>query len=167
MLEEPLAPLVAARRAALGTSEWPRVMASAHRELLKRHEVVVVEGVGGLMVPLAEQGGAFYTCKDLLEELECPAIVVARRGLGTINHTLLTCRSALKPPAHFAGLVFSDAQEVDPEDVAAQTSPAVLAEMSGLPVLGQLPYRENLAPESVRELFPDLDAQWWRTICAN
>jgi dethiobiotin synthetase len=65
-----------------------RVLATACRAG-ERH-TLVVEGVGGLMVPLAED----YTVRDLAAELGLPVVIAARPGLGTINHTLLTLRAA-------------------------------------------------------------------------
>lgn len=53
-------------------------------------EILVVEGVGGLLVPLAED----YAVRDLAGELRLPLVLAARAGLGTINHTLLTLEAA-------------------------------------------------------------------------
>ncbi|MBV9866909.1 MAG: dethiobiotin synthase [Abitibacteriaceae bacterium] len=160
-LEEPLAPLVAARRlASQGPAAhrdfMPEVMA-AYQELQRRHECVLVEGVGGLLVPLQEQqnGDAgvpslklpLFTCADFANLLGLPVVVVARRTLGTINHTALTCQVPLRPPAHFAGLVFCDAHPVETEDVAMQTSPAIIAEMTGLTIWGTVPYLPDLSNE--------------------
>ena len=81
---EPVAPLVArgARRRKLRLNKVvARVQAVA-----ARCDVLLVEGSGGLLVPLGEG----YTVADLLMHLECDSIVVARNRLGTINHTLLT-----------------------------------------------------------------------------
>ncbi len=65
-----------------------RVLAAARES--DGEEIVVVEGVGGLLVPLAEE----YAVRDLAAELELPVVVTARPGLGTINHTLLTLQAA-------------------------------------------------------------------------
>lgn len=81
---EPLAPLIAGRingrRIRLVTA------VKAIRELQSRCERLVVEGVGGVLVPL----GKGYSVLDLMKALDCDGIVVARNRLGTINHTLLT-----------------------------------------------------------------------------
>ena len=150
--EEPLAPLVAARRAGLLTTGTIATMMEAYRELCSRHEAVIVEGVGGLLVPIAEAEGRILTCVDLAEALGLPVIVVARRTLGTINHTLLTCRTPLKPPAHFHGLVFCDAEAVGDDDVAAETSPDLLCEITGLTAMAYFPFMENISPFHLREI---------------
>lgn len=65
-------------------------VAGGNRRKSEGAEIVVVEGVGGLLVPLAEG----YTVRDLALELELPLVLAARSGLGTINHTLLTLEAA-------------------------------------------------------------------------
>lgn len=80
---EPLAPLVAARR-------HRRLIALADvllsiRRIAGRCECLLIEGIGGLLVPLGEG----FTVRDLIANLHCEVIVVAANRLGTINHTLL------------------------------------------------------------------------------
>ncbi len=81
---EPLAPLIAARRHRR-TIPLPQVL-RAIRRIAGRCECLLIEGIGGLMVPLGEG----FTVRDLIARLGCEVIVVARNRLGTINHTLLT-----------------------------------------------------------------------------
>ena len=141
---EPLAPLVAARR----INESRDVMTpfrDALREMQSRYDVVLVEGVGGLLVPITQhEHGNFITCEDVANELECPVVVVARRTLGTINHTTMTCRTTLRKPSYFAGIVWCDATKVDENDIAAQTSSEVVEQMTGLQTLGNVPYLPSL-----------------------
>ncbi len=83
---EPLAPLAAARVA----GQAPLVLAdalAAVEELAAEHEVVLIEGAGGLLVPMGDGG---WTVADLAVALGAPAVVVVRAGLGTLNHTALT-----------------------------------------------------------------------------
>ena len=151
--EEPLAPLTAARRANQPFFDaMPRVR-EALEELKRRHECVVVEGVGGLLVPLQQSAnGDFYTCADFANELGLPVVVVARRTLGTMNHTLLTTSFPLQAPARFESLVFCDAQPVEENDIAAQTSPQIISEMNGLPIWGEIPYLDDLSPENLQRV---------------
>lgn len=148
-LEEPLAPLVAARRAGVSTTGWKSEVLEAYQELRRRHECVLVEGVGGLLVPVGEENGLIWTCVDLISEWMLPVTLVARRRLGTINHTLLTTSIPLPSPAQFVSLVFCDAEPVPGGDVAAETSPDLLAEITGLPIWGQVPWLESLKPAGV------------------
>ena len=66
-------------------------------------EVCVIEGVGGLLVPLDEA----FLLRDLARELGLPIVIVARPGLGTINHTLLTIESARYAGLEVAGVVLT------------------------------------------------------------
>lgn len=138
-LELPLAPLVAAQQSGVDTSEWAALTHSAFEELQRRHEWVIVEGVGGWYVPLWEVDGATTTCADLVSSWNLPVVVVARRTLGTINHTVLTCR-AVQSQAELLGVVFCDAEDVGDEDVAAQTSPGFTCELAAARQLGFVPH---------------------------
>ena len=84
---EPLAPLVVARRRRISV-RLPDVL-RAISSLVQRCECLLIEGSGGLLVPLGEG----YYVADLISKLNCEVIVVARNRLGTINHTLLTVRT--------------------------------------------------------------------------
>lgn len=85
---EPVSPHLAAELA--GTAIDPAQLATAARAAAENAEVLVVEGVGGLLVPLT----ADTSIRDLARELALPMVVAARPGLGTINHTLLTIEAA-------------------------------------------------------------------------
>ncbi len=135
-LEEPLTPLLAARRAGVSTADWRARARAAIAALKARHDVVLVEGVGGLEAPIGEDGNGIWTARDFAADLDCPIVLVARRALGTINHTLLSVKAAPRVEA----LIFNDAAPIAADDVAAQTNVALLREMTGLPVWGEAPF---------------------------
>ena len=81
---EPLAPLVAARKRRRRI-RLPQVLRAIHR-MEKQCERLIIEGSGGLLVPLGEG----FTVADVIANLECDVVVVGKNKLGTINHTLLT-----------------------------------------------------------------------------
>ena len=85
--EPPCSPHLAARRAGVRISL--SVIERSLRRLAARHELLLVEGAGGVMVPL----NPAHTMRDLMARLGLPVLVAARPGLGTINHTLLTLES--------------------------------------------------------------------------
>ena len=87
---EPLAPLAAARVAGMAPLELHEVVDAVRAEADK-HDLVLVEGAGGLLVPMGVRpSGDAWTVADLATALGGPTIVVARAGLGTLNHTALT-----------------------------------------------------------------------------
>lgn len=146
---EPLAPLTAARRNQESTNEVFQKCQDAYAELARQHEVVIVEGVGGWLVPFAHHKSTFSDCSDLANTLHLPIMTISRRVLGTINHSLLTWRAIA--PQQMLGWIFCDSTPVDPNDIAAQTSPALIAEMSKLPIISQVPYMENLSRDILME----------------
>ncbi|RIV35569.1 dethiobiotin synthase [Micromonospora radicis] len=110
---DPLAPLAAARVADLPPLELYNAV-DAIREETDKHDLVLVEGAGGLLVPMGlRPSGEPWTVADLAVSLGAPAVVVARAGLGTLNHTALTLE-ALDRRAVPAGVVIG-AWPVEPE----------------------------------------------------
>src|ERR1051325_4273038 len=81
---EPLAPAVAAQRAGVAI-DWQAIDRSIQL-MSKDSDVMIIEGVGGILVPIDQK----HTVLDLATWLAAPSVVVARPGLGTINHTCLT-----------------------------------------------------------------------------
>jgi dethiobiotin synthetase len=94
---------------------------------------LICEGVGGLLVPLTPA----YSVRDLAVDLALPLVVVARTGLGTINHTLLTVESARAAGLHVAGIVMTP-WPADPEPIE-QSNRDTVERLSGVPVSGLPP----------------------------
>ena len=93
----PLSPHLAAELAG------ERIEPAKLLEAARAHELLVCEGVGGLMVPITTG----YLVRDLAIDLELPVLVAARIGLGTINHTLLTVEAARSAGLRVAGVVMT------------------------------------------------------------
>lgn len=124
-LEPPLAPAVAADHE--GVSLFYAAILSDCEQALAEVESGVVEGIGGLRVPLAED----YEILDLVTDLDLSTIVVARSGLGTLNHTALTVETLRRREVPVFGIVLN---EYEAATVAERTNPAVIKRMTGLPV---------------------------------
>lgn len=135
-LRHPLAPAVAAQLE--GASIRMSAIVAASRKLAKRHDVLLVEGAGGIMVPLT--GRRLFL--DLAADLALPVLIVARPGLGTINHTLLTISALRSRRIAVAGIVLNAATAAR-QGLAERTNPAVIERLSGAPVLGVLRHGEN------------------------
>lgn len=134
----PLSPLAAARRAGRRIS-LPR-LAAAHRALARRHHILLVEGSGGLLAPLTKR----HTMADLAKRLRWPILIVARAGLGTLNHTLLTVEAARRRGLRIAGIIMNQPAHLR-RDPSLAGNAALLRELTGLAVIGPLPYRRGLA----------------------
>jgi len=124
-LKYPLAPLVSARLSRENISLLK--IRHAHRELAKKHNFMVVEGVGGIYVPLKKR----YFVFNLIKEFDFPVLVVAKPYLGTINHTLLTINKLQKEGIDVAGIIISGGNE---KTLAEKSNAKILRELTGLPV---------------------------------
>ena len=146
---EPIAPLVAARK---------------HRKEISLHEVLgrvqkleakcerlIVEGSGGLLVPLGEG----YTVLDLIVRLRCPVVVAARNRLGVINHTLLTVKTMQAVGIKRIDVVLMGCME---RDTSAQTNEQMLKELLSpirifsIPFLGHKASRPAAVKNSCEKL---------------
>jgi dethiobiotin synthetase len=112
-------------------------------KLLARHQAVIVEGAGGVLAPLNEK----ETMLDLMEELAYPVILVARIGLGTINHTLLSIRALRESGLTINGVVFCHNAPSDSQDCfIEEDNPLAVAQFGKVKVLGNIRFLENLSP---------------------
>lgn len=126
---DPLAPATAARRAGI-MPVTPKQVAAAAVELARGHDLVLVEGAGGLLVPMGlRPSGGPWTVADLAVSLDAQAVVVSRAGLGTLNHTALTLE-ALDRRGVSAGVVLG-AWPPEPELVHWENLTELLPTMVG------------------------------------
>ncbi len=123
----PLAPYAADVQE--GKSVNLRLVDQAFRTLRKRHSFLLVEGIGGLLVPIRRD----YSVLDLIQRIGLPVLVVARLGLGTINHTLLTVHRLREAKVPVAG-VFLNRTTAGRKTPAERTNPATLRRLLHLPV---------------------------------
>lgn len=129
---EPLAPAVAAERAGRPL-DWEAVQ-RAIDEIAAQSDVLIVEGVGGVMVPM----DARHTVRDMVGWLGLPAVVVARPGLGTINHTLLTVQALREARLPVAGVVINR-YPPDGASVAEETNLRAIERWGKVPLLTVVP----------------------------
>ena len=139
---EPLSPHLAFRRAKIKFDKQ-RVQKELEK-LRARHDIVLVEGAGGLMVPLTN---GYYNA-DLIADLKARVIIVARLDLGTINHTLLTIHEARKRGLMIMGLVFCQTKPVR-KGLPENTNPQEIEKLSGVEVLGIIPYLKPLNKKNI------------------
>lgn len=114
-------------------------------ELKEKHSLLVVEGIGGLLVPIRNN----YLVTDLIKDLEIPLIIVSSNGLGTINHTLLTIRQARELGIDILGVIFNRL-ESDKNDISKRTNPDIIKKIAGVDVFGELPYLKSVCVQKTR-----------------
>ncbi|MEW9518118.1 dethiobiotin synthase [Streptomyces tubercidicus] len=137
---EPLAPSTAARRAGL-PPVVPAGIAEAAAELSTGHDLVLVEGAGGLLVPFDEHGA---TLADAVALLGVPVLIVAPAGLGSLNATTLTTEALHARGLRCAGVVVGR-WPADP-DLAARCNLVDLPGAAGAPLLGAVPEGAGVLP---------------------
>ena len=132
----PVAPLSAAR--AEGTTVRMTTILRAFRTLSRKHALVVVEGVGGVHVPITSS----LDVSDLIYRMKFPAIVVGQSGLGGINHALLTLYALRRRKIPILALVLNQCRPVHTKTarMQEQSTVSLLRRLAGVPVVGPLPY---------------------------
>lgn len=137
---EPLAPAIAAELAGI-TIEIQHIR-KCYEQLLAEHDIVLVEGAGGLLVPLTAQ----LSMHDIAVKLDLPVLIVACNRLGTINHTALTVTIAHQR-SQVLGIILNNIQASD--NLAMQTNADALLRWGKAPLLGQVPYIPMLTAEAI------------------
>jgi dethiobiotin synthetase len=129
---EALAPAIAAQRAKQPL-DWSVINRSL-QFMCQGSDVIIVEGIGGLMVPMDEH----YTFLDVAKWLALPTLIVARPSLGTINHTLLTLALLRQRNVKVAGVVINR-YPTDTPSTAEETNPSAIEKWGHIPILAILP----------------------------
>ncbi len=142
----PLAPSVAAEIE--GKKIERKKIFSAFKKLSPEYDLLIVEGAGGIMVPVYKK----YLFLDLAGDLNLPVIIVARPGLGTINHTLLTIDAARNRGLNVLGVIINYA-DATRNRLAEKTNPGVIERVGGVPLLGIVRHSKNPASGNCRRLF--------------
>lgn len=157
---DPLAPATAASRAGR-RAVTPHAVAVAVGELAAQHDVVLVEGAGGLLVRFDADGG---TLADVAALVDAPVLVVVTAGLGTLNHTALTVEALRTRGLTCAGIVIGAWPAVP--DLASACNLVDLPAVTGVPLLGAVPDGAGaLAPAEFaavarHSLGPELGGGW-------
>ena len=139
MFSDPVAPLVASML--VGERIDIKKIKDSYSRLSSDNDFVIVEGAGGLLVPILED----YFMSDLALDLDLPVLIVTRPNLGTLNHTFLTLESAKKRGLDLAGIVISNFPW-DP-GLPEQTNPELILSMTGVDILGVIPNNNLISVE--------------------
>jgi len=134
----PVAPQIAAKR--MGIEIDPTVILRACRALQNVAETVIVEGIGGFLVPLNSQ----YDTGDMALALGFPVILVVGMRLGCLNHALLTAQAVRATGLPLAGWV---ANQVDPKMIEFEENVRALEQRLACPLLGVLPFTQDVVAQ--------------------
>jgi len=108
-----------------------RAIKGSVKKLIRPRDLVFVEGLGGALAPVKKN----YYVADLAKALNIPCIIVARAGLGTINHTLMTIDELKKRKIKIAGVIMNGFDSKEPSQAS---NAKVIEELSGIKVIGKI-----------------------------
>ncbi len=146
---QPLAPSVAAELEGIKINK--KRLISVYKQLARKYDITIVEGAGGIMVPVYKK----YLFIDLARDLGLPVVIVSRPGLGTINHTLLTLEALKQRGLKIVGVIINrtDKARIDQSE---KTNPGIIEALSGVPVLGNVPYLGTSKNPRRKKIFKDI-----------
>ncbi len=150
IFEHPLAPYVAAKLE--GKRIYKKKILISFRSLMDKHDFLIVEGCGGLLVPITSN----YMISDLAADMKLPVIIIARAGLGSINHTLLTLDHARRSGINVIGVIINKTSRNI--QMSEETNPQIIKTFGKIPILGIIPYsseRKNM--DSVVNKYVDIE----------
>ncbi|OKL37772.1 dethiobiotin synthase [Domibacillus mangrovi] len=145
--KEPLAPYVAGKLE--GNEVRIEDVLRCWEKIKGKHEYFIVEGAGGISVPLGEN----FLVSHLIKALHLPIVIVARPNLGTVNHIFLTVQYAKSIGLTIAGIVINGIS--DHPDLAEKTNPNVIEELCGVPIIGITPKLKEITKLNIRKMVND------------
>ncbi|MFB5636396.1 MAG: dethiobiotin synthase [Nitrosopumilus sp.] len=118
---------------------------SSFKKLTKLHDIILVEGMGGIMTPILKD----YYITNLIKEMKIPTIIVTRSKVGTINHTIMTVKMCEKYKIPIKGIIINDFDSGYPiKDLTKD-----LQNLTGVKVLGSIPFIKDMSDQSLNRIF--------------
>jgi dethiobiotin synthetase len=118
---------------------------SSFKKLTKLHDMILVEGMGGIMTPILKD----YYITNLIKEMKIPAVIVTRSKIGTVNHTIMTCKMCEKYKIPVKGIIINNFDEGYPIPELKRD----LQNLTGIKVLGSIPFIKNKSDASLYRIF--------------
>jgi len=119
---------------------------SNFKKLSKLHSMLLVEGMGGIMTPILKN----YFVTDLIKEMKIPTVIVTRTKIGTVNHTIMTWKMCKKYKIPIKGIIINN---FDSDGYQVKDLTRDLQSITGVPILGTIPYIESLSDDSLYRNF--------------
>ncbi len=119
---------------------------SSFKKLSKLHSMLLVEGMGGIMTPILKN----YFVTNLIKDMKLSAVIVTLTRIGTVNHTIMTCKMCEKYKIPIKGIIINN---FDSDGYTVKTLKRDLQSLTGVPILGTIPYIDNLSDDSLYKNF--------------
>ena len=152
-LKTPVSPYQAARLE--GKELYPEKILERFRALQSKHSMMLVEGIGGLLVPITRR----YNVTDLALQMNLPLIIVSRIQIGILNHTLLTINAARQHGLKVAGVILNPVYKGELDTIEEEQG-SLIEELSDTPILGNCPYIHDVSSKGVIQNLPLLQKQF-------
>ena len=118
---------------------------SSFKKLTKLHDMILVEGMGGIMTPILKN----YYITNLIKEMKIPAVIVTRSKIGTVNHTIMTVKMCEKYKIPVKGIIINNFENGYPIPELKRD----LQNLTGIKVLGSIPFIKNMSDASLYRIF--------------
>jgi len=119
---------------------------SSFKKLSDMHEMVLVEGVGGILTPILKD----YYVTNLIKDMKIPTIIVTRSKVGTVNHTLMTVKMCEKYKIPIKGIIINN---FDDDGYPINQLKKDLEDLTKVKVLGSIPFINDMSDESLYKIF--------------
>ena len=119
---------------------------SSFKKLSNIHEMILVEGMGGILTPILKD----YYVTNLIKDMKIPAIIVTRSKVGTVNHTLMTVNMCEKYKIPIKGIIINN---FDDGGYPINQLKKDLEDLTGVTVLGSIPFIDDMNDESLYKIF--------------
>lgn len=116
-----------------------RKIIECFKTLEKNFDFVIVEGTGGLLVPISEK----VLIIDIVKKIDLPVVIVSGNRIGTINHTLLTIEALRKRNLKVLGIIFNSTSRNE-NKIILEDNPKIVKKISRCEILGVLPFKKNV-----------------------
>ena len=122
------------------------IILSSFKKLTKLHDMLLVEGMGGVMTPILKD----YYVTNLIKEMKIPTIIVTRSKVGTVNHTIMTVKMCEKYKISVKGIIINN---FDSDGYKIKELTRDLKNLTGVPILGSIPFIEDMSDSSMYKIF--------------
>ena len=121
------------------------IILSSFKKLTKLHDMILVEGMGGIMTPILKN----YYITNLIKEMKIPTVIVTRSKIGTVNHTIMTVKMCEKYKIPVKGIIINNFENGYPIPELKRD----LQNLTGIKVLGSIPFIKNKSDASLYRIF--------------
>jgi len=129
----------------LKTKPKVSMILSSFKKLTKLHDMILVEGMGGIMTPILKD----YYVTNLIKAMKIPTVIVTRSKIGTVNHTIMTCKMCEKYKIPVKGIIINNFDDGYPVKELKRD----LENLTGIKVLGSIPFIKDMSDASLYRIF--------------